>query len=184
MAQSNLLLLDANQQTFEQLAANDNTGAKAPAVSIALWNGASPVPVSNSNAVPVSIINPSVLPVSQSGTWSVGLSSGSNVIGSINGINNTVPVGLPRVASAAIASVQTSATGANFTAFGSNACYLAEIANNTGTTIEYDRGTGTAFPIFNGTTRLIVGITNTNQIRVRRADTSNSQVTVQIEYYN
>jgi hypothetical protein len=35
--------------------------------------------------------------------------------------------------------------------------------------------------VLSGASRLIVGITNANQIEVRRVDTSNTQVTIQAE---
>jgi hypothetical protein len=59
-----------------------------------------------------------------------------------------------------------------------------DITNNTGVIVEYRRGAaGVAMEIPTGVTRLIVGITNANQIDVRRTDTSNTQVIVKAELF-
>jgi hypothetical protein len=95
---------------------------------------------------------------------------------------NVVSAAVGAVASASITSVQTSATGANWVAFSSSACDAMDFYNGTGTTLEYRRGaTGTAFQIPSGVSRLIVAISNANQIDVRRVDQSNSQVTAYAE---
>jgi hypothetical protein len=101
-------------------------------------------------------------------------------------VNNRVPVqnSVPTAASGAILTLTTNATGTTFTAFANTACVALDIVNNTGTTIEYRRGaTGTAMQIPTGSARLVVGITNANQIDVRRTDTSNVQVTLQAEAF-
>lgn len=85
-------------------------------------------------------------------------------------------------ASATIMSAQTAATGTNWTTFASQACAILDMQNFTGTAIEYRRGgAGSAFRIPDGGQRRIVGITNANEISVRRVDTSNTQVTVAAE---
>jgi hypothetical protein len=90
--------------------------------------------------------------------------------------------GLPVVSSAVILALTTNATGATFTAFGSLACTALDIVNQTGVTIEYRRGgTGTAFPIPSGSSRLVIGIANANEISVRRVDQSGVTVTVNAE---
>lgn len=82
-------------------------------------------------------------------------------------------------ASAVIVSATTAATGSNWTAYGSNVCNALDLVNNTGTAIEYRRGgAGNTIPLPDRSSRLIVGITNTNQIEIRRVDQSNSTVTV------
>lgn len=92
-----------------------------------------------------------------------------------------VPV-RPAATTVTILTAQTQATGTNWTTFGSQACSALDLVNNTGTTIEYRRGgTGSGMTIPSGGSRLIVGITNADQISVRRVDTSNVQVTVQAE---
>ncbi len=84
--------------------------------------------------------------------------------------------------SASIVSAQTASTGTNYTAFSSQACWGLDIVNNSGVAIEYRRGaTGSTIPIPSGTSRLITGIYNANQIDIRRVDTSNTQVTITAE---
>lgn len=91
---------------------------------------------------------------------------------------------VPHVSSGVIMSAQTQATGTNWTAFSSQACVALDIVNNTAVTIEYRRGaTGTAMQIPAGGARMVIGITNANQIDVRRTDTANTQVTVQAEAF-
>jgi|GEM_PF-3252944 hypothetical protein len=89
---------------------------------------------------------------------------------------------LPVATSATIMSVTTAAVGANWTAFAAQACTSLDLVNNSGTTIEYRRGAaGVGMPIPTGSARMIIGITNANQIQVRRTDLSATQVTVQAE---
>jgi hypothetical protein len=91
---------------------------------------------------------------------------------------------LPVTSSATILSLTTAATGTNYTAFSSQACTSLDIVNNTGTTLEYRRnGAGTALQIPDRSARLVIGITNANQVGVRRTDTSNTQVTLQAEAF-
>lgn len=91
---------------------------------------------------------------------------------------------IPSVTSAVIMSLQTSTTGTSYVAFASQACTSLDIVNNSGTTIEYRRGAaGTAMQIPSGAARMIIGITNANQIDIRRTDTSNTQVAIQAEAF-
>lgn len=95
-----------------------------------------------------------------------------------------VTAGFPELAIVGIVSVQTAAVGTDYAAFASTACTALDIVNNTGTAIEYRRGgAGETIEIPNGAARLILGITNANQIDVRRVDTSNTQVTVRAEAF-
>jgi hypothetical protein len=101
-------------------------------------------------------------------------------------VGNRMPVqnSVPTAATGAILALTTNATGTTFTAFGASTCVALDIVNNTGTTIEYRRGaTPAAMQIPTGTARLVVGITNANQIEVRRTDVSNVQVTLQAEAF-
>lgn len=85
----------------------------------------------------------------------------------------------PQMASGGFATKQTAATGTNWTAFDSQDCTRLLVNNQTGTAIELRQGgPGAAFPL--ATTQMveILGITNANQIEIRRVDTSNTQVTV------
>ena len=93
-----------------------------------------------------------------------------------------VKITVPSSNSVTILAATTAATGTNWTAFASQVCASLDIVNNTGTTIEYRRGaTGTSMQIPSGAARMAIGITNANQIDVRRTDTANTQVTVQAE---
>lgn len=80
---------------------------------------------------------------------------------------------------------QTSAGGTAFVSFGSQACDSLELlvtdatTNAIGVAIEYKiNGTGTALPLFYGDSDLITGLTNANQISVRRVDQSTTQIYV------
>lgn len=91
---------------------------------------------------------------------------------------------VPNASSGTILGLTTNATGTTYTAFASQACTALDIVNNTGTTVEYRRGgAGTAMQIPTGTARMVIGITNANQVDVRRTDTSNTQVTLQAEAF-
>lgn len=111
---------------------------------------------------------------------------------SFSGLTNTelradpVPVSnsLPTVTSGTILSLTTNATGTTYTAFPSQVCTALDIVNTTGTTIEYRRNSaGSAMQIPDKSARLVLGITNANQIDIRRTDTSNTQVTLQAEAF-
>lgn len=95
---------------------------------------------------------------------------------------SAVPVSVPLAVSATILTLTTAATGTNWTAFGSSACNALDLTNSTSVAIEYRRGgAGNGMQVLSGASRLIVGITNANEIEVRRVDTSNTQVTIQAE---
>ena len=95
---------------------------------------------------------------------------------------NPLPASVPGAQSATILSLTTSATGATFTAFSSQTCNSLDIVNTSSVAIEYRRGaTGNAMTILSGSSRLVVGITNANQIDVRRVDQSNTQITIPAE---
>lgn len=81
-----------------------------------------------------------------------------------------------------ILNLTTAAVGANWTAFASYPCRMLDVANVTGTDIEYRRnGTGDAMRIPDGGSRLILGIRDARDIEVRRVDKSNTQVVVTAE---
>ena len=91
---------------------------------------------------------------------------------------------LPRVTSVTTLSLTTNAIGTLYTSFSDHSCNVLEVINNSGVTVEYQRGgSGVAIPIPSGGSRLILGITNANQISIRRTDTTNTQVTVQAEAF-
>lgn len=92
---------------------------------------------------------------------------------------------LPRMRSGGNFSAQTAATGTNYTAFASQACMQLTIVNDTGVTIEFQQdAAGVAIPIVTADRYTIFGIVNASVIGVRRADTSNSQVTVKARWEN
>lgn len=102
----------------------------------------------------------------------------------LTGARLQVAAGFPEVGSVSIIAVQTAETGTNYSAFASTVCTALDIVNNSGTTIEYRRGgAGETIRIPNGAARLVLGITNANQIDVRRVDVSNTQVTVRAEAF-
>jgi hypothetical protein len=95
---------------------------------------------------------------------------------------NPLPASVPGAQSVTILSLTTAATGATYTAFASQACNSLDIVNTSSVAIEYRRGaTGNAMTILGGSSRLIVGISNANQIDVRRVDQSNTQITIPAE---
>jgi hypothetical protein len=76
-------------------------------------------------------------------------------------------------------SVQTAATGTNYTAFASQVCKQLTLSNQSGVTIEVRQGAaGVALQIPTGAFYTFFGITNANQLDVRRVDTQNTQVTI------
>lgn len=81
-----------------------------------------------------------------------------------------------------IVSVQTPNPGSGFAGFADIPCDALDIVNSTGTAIEYRRnGAGGTIQVPNGGSRLVAGITNANQVQVRRVDQSNTQVTLTAE---
>lgn len=95
---------------------------------------------------------------------------------------NPMPSSVPGAVSATILSLTTAATGTNYTAFSSQTCQALDIVNTSSVAIEYRRGaTGNAMTILSGSSRLVVGITNANEIDVRRVDQSNTQITIPAE---
>lgn len=95
---------------------------------------------------------------------------------------NPLPASVPNAQSVTIMSLTTAATGTNYTAFSSQACNSLDIVNTSSVAIEYRRGaTGNSMTILSGSSRLVTGITNANEIDVRRVDTSNTQITIPAE---
>jgi hypothetical protein len=85
----------------------------------------------------------------------------------------------PLMTSGGNLTAQTAATGTNWTAFAAQACAQLTIVNDSGTKIEVRQGgAGVAIPVRDGATYTLFGLTNANQIDVRRSDTSNTQVVV------
>lgn len=82
-------------------------------------------------------------------------------------------------ASAAFGSVQTNATGTNWTTLTSSTAKRVTLLNETGTDIDIRlNGAGTTITVSDNQGIELGGLTNANQIGVRRVDTSNTQVTL------
>lgn len=94
--------------------------------------------------------------------------------------NDQAAVGVaPQLASGGHVSVQTAVSGTGYTAFGAQACKQLTILNGTGVDIGVTvGGAGVEVPVLAGTYYTFFGITNANQLSVRRVDTSTTQVTV------
>ncbi len=106
----------------------------------------------------------------------------SDATGVAYGVSNPLEVA-PLLLNGGNLSVQTAATGTNYTAFASQVCCQLTLVNNTGTTIEFRQGgAGVAVPVFDQSFYTIFGITNANQISIRRTDTGNTQVTAQARW--
>lgn len=74
---------------------------------------------------------------------------------------------------------QTAAAGANYAAFANQACKQVTIVNDSGTDVQWQQGgAGVALTVPAGHSFTIFGISNANQIGVRRKDTSNTRVMV------
>lgn len=118
-------------------------------------------------------------------TGSGGGGTGTDLTPVLNAITALqAQVKMPTYASVTAVSVATNATGATWTVFGSNACVAFDLVNDTGAAIEYRRnGAGVSITVPAGSARLITGITNTNQIGVRRVDVANTVVTVKGEAF-
>lgn len=97
-----------------------------------------------------------------------------------NILNGSLPIPVTTVATTSgFLSLTTSGTGTNYVAFASVDATKLIISNQTGTTLEVRQGgAGATFLI--PTTQIITlsGITNTNQISLRRSDVSGMQVLV------
>lgn len=85
----------------------------------------------------------------------------------------------PKMNSGGFITATTANPGSGWTAFASQACTSLGIMNATGQTLEFRQGgTGAALYVPDGVGFYFDGITNCNQIEVRRQDQSNTQVVV------
>lgn len=83
-----------------------------------------------------------------------------------------------------LAAATPAAGGTAFTLFAAQVCTALDVVNPNSVDVEYQRNaTGNTMTIPAGASRLIQGITNANQIGVRRVDQSTTAVTVQAEAY-
>lgn len=98
--------------------------------------------------------------------------------------NARMPV-VPAMSSAGHVAAVTAATGSNWTAFGNNACKQLSVSNQTGTSLEFRQGgSGTGFPVPSGMFFTFYGLTNSNNLEVRRVDTLGTQVTINARWEN
>ncbi|MGH2340633.1 hypothetical protein ACRC7T_04025 [Segnochrobactraceae bacterium EtOH-i3] len=87
---------------------------------------------------------------------------------------------VPQMAAGGHLAVTTAAGGTTFVAFASQACKQLTVINNTGTVLEVQRGgSGIAVPVFPATYFTFFGLTNANQLGVRRVDQAATSVTAQ-----
>lgn len=106
----------------------------------------------------------------------------NTLLGRLNDI--TKAVSAPKFTYVNAVNITTAANGTDFIAFGNLGAEMLDITNDTGADLEYRRnGAANTFPLLNGQSRLIQGITNTNQISVRRTDTGTAQVKVKAEAF-
>jgi hypothetical protein len=90
---------------------------------------------------------------------------------------------MPVSSASGYGSVQTSATGASFVALSQQVAGSVTIINNTGTTLEISKDGGTTkIQLPTAASFCVNFITDANQVSVRRADTSNTQVTAYYEW--
>ena len=103
----------------------------------------------------------------------------NTVLGRLKDITNAIYA--PKYTTVTITNLTTSSA---FTAFGSLACELLTVINDTGTDLEFRRnGAGSSMVILTGQTYQISGITNTNQISFKRKDSATTQVLVRAEAF-
>jgi hypothetical protein len=128
-------------------------------------------------------VNVDNLPLPAGAATSELQATGNTSLGSINTKipaldSSRVPV-IPSMAGGGNIAVTTAATGTNFTAFASQACKQLTISNQSGTVVEVRQGaTGVALQIPTGAFYTFFGISNANQLDVRRTDVSNTQITL------
>jgi len=86
---------------------------------------------------------------------------------------------VPKMAGGGNISVTSSATGSVYVPLASQTCKQLTVSNQTGVLLEFQQGgSGTGLQIPNGAFYTFFGLSNTNQIAIRRVDQSNTQVTV------
>lgn len=89
-----------------------------------------------------------------------------------------------RYAAAAIVSLQTSATGATFVAWGAAACRALDVVNTHPDAVDLELrrgGAGATIIVPAGSSRLFVGLADAADLQLRRFDQADTQVTVTAE---
>jgi len=90
---------------------------------------------------------------------------------------------MPVSSASGYGSVQTANPGTNFTTLSQQVAGSVTIINNTGTTLEISKDGGTTkIQLPTAASFCVNFITDANQVSVRRADTSNTQVTAYYEW--
>ena len=93
------------------------------------------------------------------------------------------PIVAPALAAGGFISVQTAAAGAEFVPCPTQACRQLTLANDTGTKLEVRQGgSGATFPLEDKAIITLYGLSNADQIEVRRADVSNTRVTLKARW--
>ncbi|MDY3551389.1 hypothetical protein R5W24_000465 [Gemmata sp. JC717] len=139
------------------------------------------VPVDGSGVTqPVSAVS---LPLPTGAATSSNQTTSNTSLASIDGklpvLDNAKVSVVPSMTSGGNTFAQTAATGTNWTAFPSRALKQLTVSNQTGVTLEFQQdGAGVGLQIPTTGIYTFYGITNANQIGVRRVDTANTQVTV------
>lgn len=105
-----------------------------------------------------------------------------------NDDGNPLPVSgsvTPVMSTAGHLSVTTSAVGTDYVAFGSQACKQLTISNDSSVKLDVRQGgAGVAFKLIAGTYYTFFGLSNANQLDVRRSDTSGTQLTITARWEN
>lgn len=110
---------------------------------------------------------------------STGVSATSKLASDVVNTDEEAQNVVPRMVSGGHLSAQTANPGATYVLFGSQACKQLTISNQTGVTIEVQQGgAGVGFQLPPGVLAPFYGLTNANQLGIKRADNSNTQVTV------
>lgn len=90
---------------------------------------------------------------------------------------------VPQMGGGGHASVQTANPGTGYALLAAQACKQVTIINDTGTTILVQQGgAGVGVPVFDQTAFTFFGLTNANNLGVKRKDDSNTQVTVALRW--
>lgn len=170
--------LDAKVDLLATKAKQDNLIAQAGAPTDVAWDGAAASATETSILKFVSVL---IAAVSGKLPATLGQKTGAASMATVPASDVIAPVGVSRASASSVATVTTVNPGTTFTAFGAVACNSLDIWNTaTGAVLLEVRigGSGSTLFIPADTGGRIVGITNASGVQVRRADVSNTPVTV------
>jgi hypothetical protein len=86
---------------------------------------------------------------------------------------------VPLLAGGGNGTVQTAATGANYTQLAAQRCSQVSIVNNSGAAVGVRQdGAGAEVPVFDQSYFTFYGLSDASQLSLRRVDQSNTQVSV------